>query len=193
MAETQTYEGMFLMEAGQDFEQAAEPVRAVLERSEAEILACKPWDERKLAYPINGNRRGLYVLTYFRADPSRLTEIEHDAQLNGQILRLLVLRKEQLDEEEINAETPALASARRSAESSAKRGSGEGESRQGAPAGGQQSQDRKSEPKGDAAPSKGESQPGPSQQQPAPEGDGGESDGRTDDDSDTGSGTPDQT
>ncbi|MBS3733501.1 MAG: 30S ribosomal protein S6 [Phycisphaerae bacterium] len=119
MAETQTYEGMFLMESGQDFEQATEPIRSVLERHEAEVRACKPWDDRKLAYTIDGHKRGLYVLTYFSVDPSRVVEIERDAQLNGQILRLLVLRKDQLSEDEINATTPAESSARKSGASGA--------------------------------------------------------------------------
>ncbi len=111
-----TYEGMFLLDAGSgDFDATAKPIHTVLARGEAEILACKPWDERKLAYPVKGRKRGLYVLTYFRADPQRIWEIEHDAQLNEDILRALILRKEHLSEEELGAETPATASARRAA------------------------------------------------------------------------------
>ncbi len=108
-----TYEGMFLLDAGQDFEAAAEPVRGVLERYGAELLSVKPWDERKLAYSVNGRKRGLYVLTYFSIDPSQLDEVENDCGLDERILRVLLLRKEDLSEEDIQAETPATASARR--------------------------------------------------------------------------------
>ncbi len=112
--EKNTYEGMFLLDpAGNDFESAGEAVRNILDRSEAEILALKPWEERRLAYEILGKRKGLYILTYFKADPTRIVEIEHDCQLNEKILRLLVLHCENLSETEINAETPAAGESRR--------------------------------------------------------------------------------
>jgi small subunit ribosomal protein S6 len=102
------YEGMFLLDSGNpDFQAASEPVRAVLTRYGAEILAVKLWDDRKLVYEIGGRKRGLYVLTYFKADPLRIVEIEHDCQLDERILRVLVLHRDSLTEKEINAETPA--------------------------------------------------------------------------------------
>ena len=120
-AKMKTYEGMFLLEAGNsDFQAASEPVRAVLDREAAEILAIKPWDERRLAYDIRGHKRALYVLTYFRLDPSRVGQVEHECDLNERILRVLILRKDHLGEEEIIAETPAMASARRAAEEAEK-------------------------------------------------------------------------
>ena len=51
-----TYEGMFLVDPG-EFQAASEPVRNILARSEAEVLAIKPWDERRLAYEILGRKR----------------------------------------------------------------------------------------------------------------------------------------
>jgi ribosomal protein S6 len=120
-----TYEGMFLVDAGNpDFEAAGEPIRSILERREAEILALKPWDERKLAYRIAGRKRGLYALSYFKVAPAHIAEIEHDCQLDERILRVLILKRDGLTEEEIAAETPAMASARRRAASKGGKGSG---------------------------------------------------------------------
>ena len=105
---TKTYEGMFLLPAGLgDFEAAIAPVRTVLERGEAEVLSLKPWDERRLAYEIGGNRRGMYVLTYFKADPEKISEIEQDCQLNETILRVLILRRDVLTKEQLEDTTPA--------------------------------------------------------------------------------------
>jgi len=113
MDQKKTYEGMFLLDAGKsDFEAASEPIRTVLERYGAEILSLKPWEERRLAYPIKGRRRGAYALTYFKADPSRISEIEHDFGLNEDILRVLILRREHLSEDVINAETPSMIASR---------------------------------------------------------------------------------
>jgi len=112
---TRTYEAMFLVDAGKsDFDTASEPIRNILDRSEAEILSIKPWDERRLAYEIRGRRRGLYVLTYFKADPASASEIERHCNLSEDILRVLILRRDDLTEEQINAKTPAeMAAARR--------------------------------------------------------------------------------
>ncbi len=112
-----TYEGMFLLDASaSDFEAASEPIRNVLDRNQAEILSIKPWEERRLAYEINHRRRGLYVLTYFKAPPEQIVELERDCQLNEGILRLLVLRRDRITDAEINAETPATTSWRAKAE-----------------------------------------------------------------------------
>ena len=116
MSNTKTYEGMFLVDAGVDFGTASEPVKTVLGRSDANVLSLKPWEERRLAYEIENRKRGMYVLAYFEADPQKIVDIERDMQLNEQILRGLVLRKENLTEEIINAETPATQSPRREGE-----------------------------------------------------------------------------
>jgi len=115
-----SYEGMFLLDAGLGFEAASEPVRTILVRNDAEVLSMQPWDEKKLAYEISGRKRGLYMLTYFKADPSRITEIEHDCQLNEQILRALILHRKHLTDEEIQAATPATSAARRADEAAAR-------------------------------------------------------------------------
>jgi len=90
-----------------DFDAASAPIKAVLDRGEAEVLSMKPWDERRLAYEIAGRKRGLYVLTYFKMDPGNIAELERDIDLNEDILRALLLRKDSVSEDVINAETPA--------------------------------------------------------------------------------------
>lgn len=102
-----TYEGMFLVDSSSDFEAASEPVKSILTRYGAELLAFKPWDDRKLAYEIRGRKRGLYVLSYFKADPQKIVEIEHDCELDERVLRQLILRKDRLTQEQIDAVTPA--------------------------------------------------------------------------------------
>lgn len=110
MATMHTYEGMFVMDAtASEFEPASEQIRNVLSRSKADILAIKPWDDRRLAYEIQGRRRALYVLAYFQADPSVLTEIEHDCRLNESVLRVLILRQEQVGKDLLETLTPAEA------------------------------------------------------------------------------------
>ncbi|MFN4261716.1 MAG: 30S ribosomal protein S6 [Gemmataceae bacterium] len=89
------YECMFLLDTTKvagDVPGAAQKLHAILEKNQAEILASRPWDERRLAYPIKKQKKGLYYLTYFRAESNHLANIEHDFKLNEMVLRLLLLK-----------------------------------------------------------------------------------------------------
>jgi len=88
------YEAMFLFDPtfGASFEQCEGEVRRLMERAEAELLFCKKWDERRLAYRVGGHKRGVYVLTYFKANPDKIGGIERDTKLSEDILRVLILR-----------------------------------------------------------------------------------------------------
>ena len=100
------YECMFLLDTNKvagDVAAAAQQIRSILERNQAEILASRPWDERRLAYPVKGHKKGLYYLTYFRMDGKNLLNIERDLALNEMILRSLVLRIDPKHEETLLA------------------------------------------------------------------------------------------
>jgi small subunit ribosomal protein S6 len=103
-----TYEAMFLVDSGQtNFDTASEPIRGILTRRGAEILAIKPWDDRKLCYEIGGRKRALYILSFFKVATNQVVEIEHDCRLEERILRAMILRRDRLKPEEVSADTPA--------------------------------------------------------------------------------------
>ena len=88
------YEAMFIFDPtfGSSFENCEAEVRRLMDRADAEILLCRKWDERRLAYRIKGRKRGVYVLVYFTAPPTKIAPLERDARLSEDILRALVLR-----------------------------------------------------------------------------------------------------
>jgi small subunit ribosomal protein S6 len=89
------YECMFLLDTNKvagDIKEAANQLHTVLEQNEAEVLASRPWDERKLAYPIQGHKKGLYYLTYFRTEGKNVSGIERDFAHNELILRMLTTK-----------------------------------------------------------------------------------------------------
>src|SRR6516162_5061840 len=99
-----TYECMFLLDTTKvagDVPAAAQQLHAILERHHAEILASRPWDERRLAYPIKGHKKGLYYLVYVRTEGKNIVGVEHDVALNEMILRLLVVRVDRKLEEAV--------------------------------------------------------------------------------------------
>jgi len=89
------YECMFLLDtnkAAGDVPAAAGQLHAILERNHCEMLASRPWDERRLAYPVKGHKKGLYYLTYFRTDAKNLLNIGRDFALSELVLRSLTLK-----------------------------------------------------------------------------------------------------
>ena len=95
------YEGMFLFDPtfGSSLENCESEVHRLMERAEAELLFCRKWDERRLAYRIKGRKRGVYMLVYFRSLPDKITGLERDVKLNENILRLLVVRADGVSHE----------------------------------------------------------------------------------------------
>ncbi|MCP4590156.1 MAG: 30S ribosomal protein S6 [bacterium] len=102
------YEGMFLFDSAfaTDFSKAEAEIKRILDRAEAEIVFCRKWDERRLAYDIRGRRRGTYVLTYFNSRPEAITGIERDVQLSEGLLRILVLQAEGVTPAHMNEFAP---------------------------------------------------------------------------------------
>src|SRR5262245_38784779 len=72
-----------------------ETLHATPQKHHAEVLASRPWDERKLAYPVRNQKKGLYYLVYFRSEGKNLVGMEADFKLNESILRYVVIRIEE--------------------------------------------------------------------------------------------------
>ena len=57
-----------------------------------EILVSRLWNEQRLAYPIDGHRKGTYWLTYFSMPGANLTEFNRDCEISEDILRHLAVK-----------------------------------------------------------------------------------------------------
>jgi len=90
-----TYEGMFLLDSSKvavSWDNAVQHVHDILTKHRAEIVASRQWDERRLAYPVEGHKKGTYLLTFFRADGEHVKEIVADCHLSDLILREQILK-----------------------------------------------------------------------------------------------------
>ena len=56
-----------------------------------ELMASRMWNEQKLAYPIRGQRKGVYWLSYVKLDTDALPKFNRACQLNDIMLRHLVI------------------------------------------------------------------------------------------------------
>ncbi len=59
-----------------------------------EVLVSRLWQEQRLAFPIDGHKKGAYWLTYLRLDASKLTEFNRDLRINEVVVRSLTLKVE---------------------------------------------------------------------------------------------------
>ena len=89
------YEGMFLLDNGKlrnTPEKGEEAIKATLEKNGVTIVQMGQWDERRLAYEINRQKRGTYVLAHLEAPVGALEEVSRDLRLGGLISRHMFLR-----------------------------------------------------------------------------------------------------
>ncbi len=90
-----TYEGMFLLDSNK---YASNPqgttgeVLGMLEKIGAQVLATRPWQDGKLAYAIEGQRKGLHFLTYFTVESRKVHELDRMVKLNESVLRHLIIK-----------------------------------------------------------------------------------------------------
>jgi small subunit ribosomal protein S6 len=91
----QTYEAMFLLDstkAAVSWDDTVKHVHDILAKHHSEIVASRQWDERRLAYSVDGHKKGTYLLTYFKTGAENLHDIVADCKLSDVILRELVLK-----------------------------------------------------------------------------------------------------
>ncbi|MEM8873223.1 MAG: 30S ribosomal protein S6 [Planctomycetota bacterium] len=103
--ELRQYEAMFLFgtAAGANLDNAMKIVTELVTKHGGEILVLKKFDERRLAYEIKKNKRGLYMLCYYKGEPSSVAAITRDVNLGSDVLRLLIVDASHLTVEEMEA------------------------------------------------------------------------------------------
>jgi ribosomal protein S6 len=122
------YEGLFLIDAAAaatDWAEIENQIRGLIEQQGATIEYSERWPEQRLAYPVNGIKRGVYFLAYFTSDTGAIAAIRNDGQLNENVLRMLVIQEDFLDLEmakrkEAAARAAAVAVAKSEAKPEAK-------------------------------------------------------------------------
>src|SRR3970040_2414942 len=92
---TNVYEGMFIMDSGRygrDQEGVSGQVPKAIQEAGGEVLVSRLWEERRLAYPIKGQRKGTYWLIYFRGPSSIVAPLNRQWEIQEGLLRHLVLK-----------------------------------------------------------------------------------------------------
>ncbi|MEM6281013.1 MAG: 30S ribosomal protein S6 [Chloroflexota bacterium] len=76
-------------------DEAVDQVQAWIEADElGEVKTIDRWGQRRLAYEIDSQRDGYYVILEADIDPAGLPEFEENMKLSSAILRYLIIRQE---------------------------------------------------------------------------------------------------
>ena len=70
-------------------------IRRPVEERGGEVQDVNHWGRRKLAYPIQRQLEGNYVLTQLRLDPQQSKELEQRLVISEEIMRHLLVRVEE--------------------------------------------------------------------------------------------------
>ncbi len=93
MAE-RVYECMFIFNANAHAKNpaaTAKTVEGLANKVGGELLASRLWNEQKLAYPIEGHRKGVYWLSYIKMDAQNVPKFNRACQLTDTVLRHLLI------------------------------------------------------------------------------------------------------
>ena len=76
-------------------------IEELMSKQGVEVERTEPWGKRRLAYAIKGNWEGSYILSYLKAEPTAISEMERRLRVTDGVLRFLTVRT---DEQEAKLE-----------------------------------------------------------------------------------------
>ncbi len=89
------YETLFILHPDLPEAQVRETldrVRRLIEGMQGEVADLQDWGMRELAYPIEKQARGIYVLAQYSARPDVVKELERSMKLSDEFLRFVSVR-----------------------------------------------------------------------------------------------------
>ena len=92
-----SYEIVFIISPELDEDETEgviDDVKGLITRNDGEVRNIEPWGLRKLAYPIQKQREGRYVLMEFDLEPQNISEMERVLKLTEPVMRHLIVRLE---------------------------------------------------------------------------------------------------
>ena len=96
------YENVFIARqdiSGAQVDQLADSFTQLIAEQGGQVKKREYWGLRNLAYRMNKNRKGHYILFNIEAPPAAIAELERTMRINEDVLRFLTVRVDKLEEE----------------------------------------------------------------------------------------------
>jgi small subunit ribosomal protein S6 len=93
------YEGMFVVhnrEGHKELDFLVELISGLITKCGGEVVSIEKWDDRKMAYDIDGHSQGIYYLTFFTGDGDTVQKLRRECRLSDTVLRALFIAIDKL-------------------------------------------------------------------------------------------------
>ena len=90
-----SYETLFIIKptlTEEEIDAQIKKVEEIISKNGAKVRLIDTMGMRKLAYPINKQERGYYVVVYYNAPSSLIAELEYQLRYNEDILRFMTVK-----------------------------------------------------------------------------------------------------
>ncbi|MEW6446936.1 MAG: 30S ribosomal protein S6 [Bacillota bacterium] len=91
------YETMYIVRTGFEEERldaAVERFRGIVEEQGGVVDSIDRWGKRRLAYEIEKEREGHYVVMRFKAEAPAVKELDRVFKISGDVLRHIIIRED---------------------------------------------------------------------------------------------------
>ena len=91
------YECLFILDSNhyaRDPGAAAQLIDKLINDAGGTMLVSRLWNEQRLAYPIDGHRKGTYWLAYFQMESGGITPLNRACRIHDTVLRQMVIKVE---------------------------------------------------------------------------------------------------
>ena len=95
MKQVNVYEGLFILNTaayGANPDEVSGKIGKTIENLGGVVRVSRLYKEGKLAYPIKGQKTGVYWLVFFRLDTDQVAELNREFQLNTNVVRHLITK-----------------------------------------------------------------------------------------------------
>lgn len=101
MKKNRTYESMFIIHADligmeDKIQEIINNVKNFIANNGGEVKYVDEWGTRKFAYEINHKSEGYYVVIYFSLPPDKIPDMENFYNLNEDIVRSIIIKRDKL-------------------------------------------------------------------------------------------------
>ena len=91
------YECLFILDSNhyaRDPGAASQLIDKLINDAGGTMLVSRLWNEQRLAYPIDGHRKGTYWLAYFQMESGGITPLNRACRIHDTVLRQMVIKVE---------------------------------------------------------------------------------------------------
>ena len=93
-----SYELMYILDPKLDEDASGAlmgKIDELMAKQGVEVEKTEPWGKRRLAYAIKGNWEGTYILSYLKAEPTAISDMERRLRVTDGILRFMTVRMDE--------------------------------------------------------------------------------------------------